>query len=230
MDEMIKLTIKPKVTVLVCTFNEEKNLPYVLPKIPKWVDEILLVDGHSSDKTVAVARELIPNIHIEIQPNKGKDDALQYGVSLASGDIVVTLDADGNTDPEEIPNFIGPLLKGYDFVKGSRFLKTKPLHMPRHRIFGNWVLCTELNLLFGTKFTDVCCGYNSFWKKAWEKIPFPEEFGYEPLILIRAKKAGLNIAEVRSIDTGRISGESKLPSWRQGWGGFKAILKERFRG
>ena len=230
MDEMIKLTIKPKVTVLVCTFNEEKNLPYVLPKIPKWVDEILLVDGHSSDKTVAIARELIPNIRIEIQPNKGKDDALQYGVSLASGDIVVTLDADGNNDPEEIPNFIGPLLKGYDFVKGSRFLKTKPLHMPRHRIFGNWVLCTELNLLFGTKFTDVCSGYNSFWKKAWEKIQFPEEFGYEPLILIRAKKSGLNIAEVSSLDTGRISGESKLPSWRQGWGGFKAILKERFRG
>jgi len=230
MDEMIKLTIKPKVTVLVCTFNEEKNLPYVLPKIPKWVDEILLVDGHSSDKTIAVARELIPNIRIEIQPNKGKDDAIQYGVSLASGDIVVTLDADGNTDPEEIPNFIGPLLKGYDFVKGSRFLKTKPLHMPRHRLFGNWVLCTELNLLFGTKFTDVCSGYNSFWKKAWEKIQFPEEFGYEPLILIRAKKSGLNIAEVSSLDTGRISGESKLPSWRQGWGGFKAILKERFRG
>jgi glycosyltransferase involved in cell wall biosynthesis len=230
MEELIKLSPKSKITVLVCTFNEEKNLPHVLPKIPKWVDEILLIDGHSEDKTTTIARELLPNIRIEYQPNKGKDDALKYGVSLARGDIVVTLDADGNTNPEEIPIFIETLLKGYDFVKGSRFLETKPLQMPGHRRFGNWVLCTELNLLFGARFTDVCSGYNSFWKKSWEKIQFPEEFGYEPLILIRAKKAGLKIAEVSSIDTGRISGESKLPSLRQGWGGFKAILKERFRG
>jgi len=221
---------KPKVTVLICAFNEEKNLPHVLPKIPKWIDEVLLIDGHSEDKTVAVARELLPNIRIEYQPNKGKDDALEYGISLASGDIIVTLDADGNTEPEEIPNFIEPLLKGYDFVKGSRFLKTKPLQMPWHRRFGNWVLFTEVNILFVARYTDVCSGYNSFWKKAWEKIKFPEEFGYEPLIIIRAKKAGLKIAEVTTLDKGRISGESKLSSWRQGWGAFKAILKERFSG
>ncbi|MCJ7743056.1 MAG: glycosyltransferase family 2 protein [Dehalococcoidales bacterium] len=220
---------KPKVTILICTFNEEQNLPHVLPKIPKWVDEVLLIDGHSADKTVAVAREFFPNIRIEYQPNKGKDDALEYGVSLATGDIVITLDADGNTDPEEIPNFIEPLLKGYDFVKGSRFLKTRPLKMPWYRRFGNWVLFTEINLLFGAKYTDVCSGYNAFWKSSWAKIEFPDEFGYEPLIIIRAKKAGLKILEITSYDKGRASGKSKLPSWRQGWGAFKAILKERFR-
>ena len=229
-DGVVRDNPKPKVTVLICAFNEEQNLPHVLPKIPKWVDEILLIDGHSTDKTVAVARELLPNIRIEYQPSIGKDDALEYGVSLAIGDIIVTLDADGNTNPEEIPNFIEPLLKGYDFAKGSRFLKIKPLQMPFHRHFGNWVLCTEVKLLFGAKFTDVCSGYNSFWKHAWGKIKFPEEFGYEPLILIRAKKAGLNIVEVSTLDKGRISGESKLPSWQQGWGAFKAILKERFSG
>jgi glycosyltransferase involved in cell wall biosynthesis len=221
-------TSKTKVTVLICAFDEEKNLPFVLPRIPKWIDEVLLIDGHSSDNTVAIARELLPSIRIEYQPATGKDDALQYGVSLASGDIIVTIDADGNTDPEEIPKFIEPLLNGYDFVKGSRFLKTKPLQMPRHRRFGNWVLHTEVNLLFRAKFTDVCSGYNAFWKKAWEKINFPEDFGYEPLIIIRAKKAGLKITEVTTLDKGRISGESKLPSWQQGWGAFRAILKERF--
>ncbi len=223
-----QLDQKPKITVLICAFNEEKNLPLVLPQIPKWVDEVLLIDGHSSDNTVAVARELWPDIRIEYQPNKGKNDAIEYGVPLAIGDIVITLDADGNTDPKEIPNFIEPLLKGYDFAKGSRFFKTRPLQMPRHRHFGNWVLRTEVNLLFGTKFTDVCSGYNSFWKEAWAKIKFPEEFGYEPLILIRVQKAGLKITEVSTLDKGRISGESKLPSWQQGWGAWKAILKERF--
>jgi glycosyltransferase involved in cell wall biosynthesis len=230
MNDPRQTTPRPKITVLVCTFNEEKNLPYVLPLIPEWTDEVLLIDGHSEDKTVAVARELLPDIRVEYQPNKGKDDALQYGVSLASGDIVITLDADGNTNPQEIPSFIEPLLKGYDFVKGSRFLRVKPLKMPRHRRFGNWVLHTEVNILFGARFTDVCSGYNAFWKKAWAKIKFPEEFGYEPLILIRAKKAGLKIMEVSTLDKGRLSGESKLPSWQQGWGSFKAILKERFRG
>lgn len=221
---------KQTITILICAFNEEKNLPYVLPKIPKWVDEILLIDGHSTDNTVAVARKLLPNIRIEYQPNTGKDDALEYGVSLARGDIVVTLDADGNTDPEEIPQFIEPLHKGYDFVKGSRFLKTKPAQMPFHRHFGNWLLFTEVNLLFGAKFTDVCSGYSAFYKTAWGKIKFPEEFGYEPLIIIRAKKAGLKIIEIPTVDKGRVTGESKLPSWRQGWGAFKAILRERLTG
>jgi glycosyltransferase involved in cell wall biosynthesis len=229
-DNMDQRNNKPTITVLVCTFNEEENLPHVLPKIPQWVDEILLIDGHSTDHTVSVARELLPNIRIELQPNKGKDDALQYGISLARGDIVVTIDGDGNTNPADISDFIEPLLHGYDFVKGSRFLKTKPAHMPRHRRFGNWILCTEINILFGARFTDVCSGYNSFWKKAWEKIKFPEEFGYEPLILIRAKRAHLKIAEIATLDTGRISGKSKLPSWRQGWRGLKTILLERFRG
>jgi glycosyltransferase involved in cell wall biosynthesis len=225
---MSQLKQKPSVTVLVCTFNEENNLPYVLPLIPKWVDEVLLIDGHSTDNTISVARKLIPDIRIQVQPNKGKDDALQYGVSLATGEIVITLDADGNSDPKDIPSFIEPLSNGYDFVKGSRFLKTKPLHMSSYRRFGNWVLCMEVNLLYGAKFTDVCSGSNSFWKKAWEKIKFPEEFGYEPLIIIRAKKAGLKITEIPNLDKGRISGKSKLPSWPQGYQTFMAILKERF--
>lgn len=227
---MEKVAKKPKITVLICTFNEEDNLPHVLLKIPGWVDEVLLVDGHSTDKTVEVAKKLCPDISILYQPNRGKDDALKHGVEHARGDIIITLDADGTTDPEEIPKFIEMLLNGYDFAKGSRFLKTRPMRMPWYRHFGNWVLVTEANLIFGTKYTDVCSGYNAFWKKSWGRIDFPDEFGYEPLITLRAKKAGLKMIEISCSDKGRISGTSKLPNWRQGWGAFKAILKERFRG
>ena len=225
-----KATLKAKITVLICAFNEEKNLPYVLPKIPQWVDEILLVDGHSSDNTVEVAKRLRPDIRILYQPEKGKGDALKYGIKHSSGDIVVTLDADGTTDPEEMHKFIEPLLNGYDFAKGSRFLNTRPKRMPWYRHFGNWLLVTEANLIFGTNYTDLCSGYNAFWGKSWERINFPDEFGYEPLITLRAKRAGLKIIEVACSDRGRISGGSKLPNWRQGWGAFKAILKERFYG
>ena len=80
----------PKVTALICTLNEENNLPHVLPKIPDWVDEVLLVDGHSADATVAVARKLCPAINILYQPGRGKGDALKYGIGNATGDSAVT--------------------------------------------------------------------------------------------------------------------------------------------
>ncbi len=227
---MGKVSQMPKITVLICTLNEEENLAHVLPKIPQWVDEIILVDGHSTDRTVEVAKELRPETKIFYQPGKGKDDALKYGIQQATGEIVVTLDADGATDPEEMYRFIEPLLNGCEFAKGSRFLNKRPMRMPWYRHFGNWVLVTEANLVFGTKYTDLCSGYNAFWKKSWERIRFPDEFGYEPIITLRAKKAGLNIIEISCTDKGRVSGSSKLPNWRQGWGAFKAILKERFCG
>jgi glycosyltransferase involved in cell wall biosynthesis len=217
----------PSVTVLVCTLNEEKNLPHVLPKIPRWVDEILIVDGHSTDNTFEVAKEIHPEVKVLYQPDRGKGDALRYGIQQASGEIIVTLDADGQTNPEEIERFINPLLNGYDFAKGTRLAQGRPPNMSRHRWFGNKILAITSNILYGTKYTDVCSGYNAFWKKSWVKIRFPDEFGYEPLIIIRVKKAGLKILEITSCDEGRVSGTSKLPSWRQGWGALKAILKER---
>lgn len=220
----------PKITVLIFTLNEEENLPHVLPKIPEWVDEVLLVDGHSTDKTIEVARKLCPGVRILNQPDKGKDKALKYGFEQAQGDIIITLDADGTTDPGEMQRFIEPLLNGYDFAKGSRFLKIQPVKMPWYRRLGNWILITEANLFFGTSYTDLCSGYNGFWKKSWQRVNFPDKFGYEPLITLRAKRAGLKIIEVACSDKGRISGTSKLPNWRQGWGAFKAILRERLSG
>jgi glycosyltransferase involved in cell wall biosynthesis len=227
-DKLAKLGLR--VSIIICTFNEADNLPHVLLKIPDWVDEVILVDGHSTDNTVEAAKKLRPDIKVFYEPEKGKDIALRYGVERANGDIIITLDADGSTDPQEIPKFIEPLLEGYDFAKGSRFKKEKPLKMPWLRRFGNWILVTEANVLFGTKFTDLCSGYNAFWKNAWQKIGLSGSFTYEPIIVLMAKKAGLKIVEVPCQDRGRICGSSKLPNWKQGWGAFKAILKERFRG
>jgi len=221
---------KHKITGLICAYNEANNLPFVLNRIPDWVDEVLLIDGHSTDETVQIAKNIRPDIMIVQQPKTGKDDALKYGMGLVTGDIIVMLDADGATDPTEMDKFIKPLFEGYDFVKGSRFLNTRPQKLPWYRHFGNWVLVTETNLLFRTKFTDVCSGYNAFWNTAWKEIDFPDDFGYEPLIILRAKRAGLRIIEVSHHDNGRISGKSKLPNWGQGWGAFKAIWKERFFG
>jgi len=219
----------PKITVLICTLNEEQNLSHVLPRIPAWVSEVLVVDGHSTDKTVDVARKIRPDIRILGQPGRGKGDALKFGIEHATGEIVVTLDADGSTDPEDMPRFILPLLEGCDFAKGSRLSNSHRSNMPRHRRLGNKVLAATFNLLFHEKYTDVCSGYNAFWKKAFQRIsPSCDGFEMEQQILAKAKKAKLKIAEVGHRDKGRLGSTSKVSVLKQGFRDLMIIIGERF--
>jgi len=219
------------ITALICTLNEEEALPHVLPRIPDWVDEVLLVDGHSTDNTVTVAKRLRPDVRIVHQAKRGKGDALKYGIEQANGAIIVTLDADGTTDPQDMPRFVEPLLRGYDFVKGSRFALSRPVGKPRHRIFGNWVIVTTHNILYRTNYTDLCSGYNAFWKQAIARIDLSGWADQEePLLNARVRKAGLKVLEVGHHDKGRTDGETKQPSWRQGSGAIRTVIRERFRG
>jgi glycosyltransferase involved in cell wall biosynthesis len=220
----------PSVTVLICTLNEGKNLPHVLPKIPGWVDEILIVDGHSTDKTVEVAKKIQPEIKVLYQPGKGKGDALKYGVEHASGEIIVTLDADGEIDPEDIPKFVVPLLNGYDFVKGSRLAHGRPVNMSWHRWIGNKVLAVTSNFLHYTKYTDICSGYNAFWKSAFLHLKLVHNgFEMEQEMNVRIKKAGLKVVEVPYQDKGRLGGTSKAQDLKQGLKDLIVIIRERFR-
>jgi len=226
-------TGRPRITALICTLNEEENLPYVLPEIPEWVDEILLVDAHSTDRTVDVARELCPDIRILYQPGKGKGDALKHGIENASGDIIVTLDADGATDPGEMDKFVEPLLNGYDFAKGSRFVHDFPANKPKHRILGNLIITITSGILFFRRYTDLCSGYNGFWRSKVDKAlnPWPSDgFENEPFINTRVTKRGLKVIEVGYEEKGRLSGDIKERSWRQGSKAIKSIIRERFRG
>jgi len=227
-----KVAQKAKITALICALNEELTLPNLLPKIPPWVDEVLLVDGHSTDSTVAIARQLRPDIRLLYQPGKGKGDALRHGIKHASGDIIVTLDADGSTDPKEMAKFIQPLLNGYDFAKGSRFALGFPRHKPWYRIMGNWIITLTFDVLFFRRYTDLCSGYNAFWKKAIGRVNLWSADGFEdePLINLRVRRAGLKVTEVGHRDRGRREGGSKAPSWRQGFKAIKTILRERFHG
>jgi len=221
---------RPRLTVLICTLDEEKSLPYVLAGIPDWVDEVLLVDGHSSDRTVEVAKWLRPDIRIVYQPGRGKGIALRHGVQEARGDIVVTVDADGENNPADLPRFIEPLLNGYDFSKGSRLAKGRPPAMPWHRWLGNKVLAITCNLLFGTRYTDVCSGYNAFWKSAFQRLRLTYNgFEMEQEMAVKIGKAGLKVVEVPHHDAGRIGGASKTHDIKQGFTDWFVIIKERFR-
>src|SRR5437899_9420742 len=89
----------PAISVVIPARNEAQNLRHVLPYIPSIVSEVILVDGHSTDDTIAVAQQLLPSIRIIKQPGKGKGDALRAGFAACTGDIIVMLDADGSADP-----------------------------------------------------------------------------------------------------------------------------------
>lgn len=221
----------PEVSVVICALNEEESLPHVLPRIPDFVSEVILVDGRSTDRTVEVARTIRPDIRVLVQPGRGKGEALRHGFKEARGDVIVTLDADGTTDPEEMKDMIRPLLEGYDFVKGSRFRRGLPKKMPRHRIFGNMVLAAFASLLFLRPLTDVCSGYLAFWKRVLPRLDFVgsgKPSDVEVVLSLRAIKRGLRIKEVGHHDRGRIAGRSKMPSFREGWNNIKLISRERF--
>jgi glycosyltransferase involved in cell wall biosynthesis len=220
------------VSVIIPALNEAENLPHILPKIPSWVQEVVLVDGNSTDNTIEVARKLLPDIRIVRQDKnrRGKGAALRAGVNAASGDIVVLLDADGSTDPAEIPVFVSTLLAGADFAKGSRFLQgAGTTDMPFYRQIGNSSLVLLTNVLFRTRYTDITYGYNAFWREDANRLAFEiDNWACEIVNNIRAVRNGLRIVEVASHEHERIAGQAKLQTWSAGWMILKAILRERF--
>jgi len=224
---------QPKISVLMCAWNEADTLPLVLPRIPAWVNEVVLVDGHSVDGTVEIARSLRNDIRVVYQPGKGKGDAVRYGISQCHDGIIVMLDADGETDPQEMDRFVSPLYQGYDFVKGSRF---HPGFFPRravHRALGALALTGVFNILFLCVYTDITSGYNAFWSKAIKRLDLGTDgdFATEPVLLARARKAGLKMKEVGHKNQGRLGGVAKVPTWwKHGAWILKTVIYERFHG
>ena len=220
---------RPRISVVIPALNEAQNLPHVLPYIPSIVNEVILVDGHSTDDTIAVAQQLLPTIHIVKQAEKGKGDALKAGFAACTGDIIVMMDADGSADPNEIPRFVEVLMEGNDFAKGSRFMRgggSEDITLLRR--LGNYGLSTFVNVLFWTQFSDLCYGYNAFWKHCLDLVEVDcDGFEVETLINLRMRKANLKIVEVASFEHPRIYGESNLRTFRDGWRVLKTIVKER---
>jgi len=218
-----------RVSVVIPTLNEEENLPYVFARLPPGLHELIVVDGHSTDRTVAVALQLRPDARIVMQTGRGKGNALAAGFAACTGDIVVMLDADGSTDAAEIPRFVAALCNGADFVKGSRFAQGgASSDITRIRKLGNRVLSAMVNSLYGTSYTDLCYGYNAFWTRC---LPYMhvdcDGFEVETLINVRIAKAGLVVHEVPSYERNRIYGASNLSALRDGGRVLRTIASER---
>jgi glycosyltransferase involved in cell wall biosynthesis len=220
----------PTVSVVIPTLNEAGNLPHVLPDLPDIVSEVVLVDGGSKDSTIEVAKELRSDIRIFRQTGKGKGNALAEGFAASTGDIIVMMDADGSHDPHEILLFIDALMDGADFAKGSRFIHDGGSgDFTWTRRIGNNGINLLANACFKVQFTDLCYGYNAFWRCC---LPYLDidcpGFEVETLMNIRACKANLRVVEVPSFEAVRLFGESKLKAIQDGWRIVKTIVGERF--
>lgn len=220
-----------RISVVIPTLNEALNLPHVFAGLPRGLHEVIVVDGASTDDTVNVARTLRPDVRIIHQDRRGKGNALACGFAAATGDIVVTLDADGSADPAEIPRFVAALLDQADFAKGTRYSAGGgSSDITLVRSVGNLILNGVVNLLFGTRYTDLCYGFNAFWRHCLDHIIVDcDGFEVETLINIRVARAGLRVAEVPSFENHRIHGSSNLRTFRDGSRVMQTILRERMR-
>jgi glycosyltransferase involved in cell wall biosynthesis len=219
------------VSVVIPTLNEAENLPHVFERIPPQVYEVIIVDGASTDDTVEVARDLWPGVRVIQQTGTGKGNALSCGFAAAEGDVIVMLDADGSTDPAEIPRFVAALLTGADFAKGTRFMTGGgSADITPMRRAGNRVLSGLVNRLWDADYSDLCYGYNAFWRRCLPAInPDCDGFEVETLINIRATRSKLKVVEVPSFEANRRHGTSNLNARRDGMRVLRTIIAERVR-
>jgi glycosyltransferase involved in cell wall biosynthesis len=229
---------RPTVSVVIPTLDEARNLGHVFAALPPDLHEVILVDGHSVDGTPDVARRLRPDVRVVNQTRTGKGNALACGFAAATGDIIVMIDADGSTDPGEIPRFVEALTSGADFAKGSRFAPgAGSTDITPLRKLGNKLLGLAVNIMYGTRYSDLCYGYNAFWARhapafglqaesPGQRKVWGDGFEIETVLNLRASAAGLAITEVPSFEHARIHGESNLRTLRDGQRVLRTILTE----
>ncbi|MBC7518330.1 MAG: glycosyltransferase family 2 protein [Microbacteriaceae bacterium] len=237
--------LTPRLSIVIPARNEARNLEIILLELPP-VHQVILVDGNSVDDTIATAKRVLPSIEVIKQTRKGKGNALACGFAAVTGDIVVMLDADGSANPDEIPAYVAALVAGADFAKGTRFaLGGGSEDITHFRSLGNHGLNFITNVLLGTKYTDLCYGYNAFWSRVLPHLDLPDTvvplrddgrmhwgdgFEIETVINCRIATANLSIAEVPSLERLRIHGASNLNAIRDGFRVLRTIWTEYRRG
>lgn len=218
----------PTVSVLIPTLNEARNLPWVLRRIPSFVDEVIIVDGRSTDNTVGVARAVRPDVRIVWCETRGKGAAVRAGFDAATSDLIVMLDADGSMDPAEIGWYAALLGSRFDLVKGSRYLtggSSQDLTWLRDR--GNRALTGLANLACHARFSDLCYGFVGLRRECLPVLGLASSgFEIETELVVRAARAGLRIAEVPTYEMDRLSGTTNLRTFRDGWRVLSTLTRE----
>jgi len=219
------------VSLVIPTKNEARNLFTVLEHVPDAVNEIILVDGLSSDVTETMAQSVNPNVRIVEERSRGKGNALRAGFAAATGDLIVAMDADGSMSPSEIPNMLYFLAHGFDFVKGSRFMVGGgSLDITPLRRAGNRALVGLTNRLYHSQLTDLCYGFFAFRRQFLDHLDLKSTgFEVETEITARAVLLGLRVTEVPSMELPRRTGVSNLHTFRDGTRVLRTLFHEQSR-
>jgi glycosyltransferase involved in cell wall biosynthesis len=218
-----------KVTLLALTLNEVEGVKAIMPQIDRsWVDQILVVDGGSTDGTIEWCQA--NGYDVYVQKRRGIRFAYLEVLDLIKGDIVVTISPDGNCPMAYIPQLVDRIRQGDDLVIGSRYLGDATSEDDDIVTgFGNWLFTRTVNLLHGGHYTDAMVIYRAFRRDLiWEldlhkdeSYLLPEKLfstiiSWEPLMSVRAAKKKKRISEIGVGEPPRIGGERKLQILR--WG------------
>jgi len=230
-----------KTTLLVMTLNEVEGMKAVMPLVDRtWVDQIIVVDGGSTDGTIEWATE--NGYEVYVQKQRGFRHAYCEVMPLVKGDVIITFSPDGNSIPELLPALIEKMHAGYDMVIASRYLgPAKSLDDDIMTAFGNWLFTKTINLLHGGHYTDTMVIYRAYKKQLVYDLDLMEEGSYstpeklfgtkiswEPLLSVRAAKRKLKIAEIPGDEPPRIGGERKLQVFRWGAAYYFQFWREKF--
>ena len=215
-------------TVIMPTLNEIDGVRVVLPKIDRrWVDEVIITDGGSTDGTVEYCCE--NNCRVYSQKKRGYGSAILEALELAGGEIIVEITADGSSLPEKIPDLVAKINEGYDLVLASRY-RDGAVSYDDDCItgFGNWLFTTLTNLLFQGSLTDVLVGYRAYRRKSLDALhldaPGLEWVSQSSIRFL--KKEGFRVAEIGADEPKRIGGQRKMIPIRTGWTILKLTLRE----
>ena len=202
-----------KITLLVMTLNEIDGVKVIMPQINKnWVDQIIIVDGGSTDGTVEWADA--NSYEVYIQKKKGFRHAYNEVLPLVKGDVILTFSPDGNSIPELIPDLIAKMKEGFDMVIVSRYLDAaKSYDDDMITAFGNWLFTKTINILHGGSYTDAMVIFRAYKKRLIHDLDLNKEDGYhlaekmfstqiswEPLLSVRAAKRKLNVGEIPGVE------------------------------
>ena len=217
-----------KSVAIIPAYNEEVALGSIILRTLQYVDEVIIVNDGSDDKTVEVARLAGAEI-INHATNLGKGEALKSGFSaIGDVDVVVTIDGDGQHNPDEIPSLIKPVIEdGADLVNGSRYMNGPEENTPAYRRVGQQVLDNATNISAGIKVTDSQSGFRAFSPAACKVFRFYDTgFGIESEMLVDVAEAGLKIVEVPITVRYDVDGSTKNPV-THGVGVLLKIIKDK---
>ncbi|MHC4185855.1 MAG: glycosyltransferase family 2 protein [Planctomycetota bacterium] len=206
--------LKDRISIVVPCRNEEKTVREIITKCQQYADDIIVIDGHSTDGTREIAESM--NVRVFLDNKKGKGDALRVGISKALKEIIVFIDSDCSHDPDEIPKLVQPIIEGQaDHVTGSRMRGgSDELHGDLGkfiRMVGSDIITLGINYRFGVRLTDSQNGFRAIKTEVARSLDLKENITtIEQEMIIKTLRKGYCMAEVPSHEYRRKYGDSTI--------------------